>query len=202
MESHTVAVYHFLDWESAMNRLSEKAVLLLSKKYTDYVPSENYKKQYNISEKMMLDIMKVLGDCRGGQNYVIAEHILTHHQRGDIIICNDHNGKPMPVKEAFKNDTFGYIRKPPDDNDWIVLIIGGKNSLIQNCNVPTGQFQTKIRELAALGYTPILVPWKTYSQLDNFEEKESYLCSLIENRSRKNHSCTDTVFNSLHSHNS
>lgn len=188
--------------ESAMNRLSEKAVLLLSKKYTDYVPSENYKKQYNISEKMMLDIMKVLGDCRGGQNYVIAEHILTHHQRGDIIICNDHNGKPMPVKEAFKNDTFGYIRKPPDDNDWIVLIIGGKNSLIQNCNVPTGQFQTKIRELAALGYTPILVPWKTYSQLDNFEEKESYLCSLIENRSRKNHSCTDTVFNSLHSHNS
>lgn len=63
----------------------------------------------------------------------------------------------MPVKEAFKNDTFGYIRKPPDDNDWIVLIIGGKNSLIQNCNVPTGQFQTKIRELAALGYTPILV---------------------------------------------
>lgn len=67
--------------EADMHRLSDKCAIILAKKYTDYVPSEKHAKQYNISEKMMLDIMKILKEQRG-EKYVTGDHILTHHQRG------------------------------------------------------------------------------------------------------------------------
>lgn len=64
--------------------LSEKASTLLAKKYTDYVPDETYpgKTQYNATERMMLDVIRILRKHRGGHEYVVADHILTHHQRG------------------------------------------------------------------------------------------------------------------------
>lgn len=67
---------------SELTLLSEKTIKVLAKKYTDYVPTLNYAKQYNITERMMLDVMKVLKDCYGGDDYVIGDHILCHHQRG------------------------------------------------------------------------------------------------------------------------
>lgn len=68
--------------DSTINLLSDKQVITLAKKYTDYVPDENYPKQYNTLDKMFIDIMKVLQKTRGGQEYVAGHHILSHHQRG------------------------------------------------------------------------------------------------------------------------
>lgn len=70
--------------EAEMNRLDERVAKILAKKYTDYVPNENYKKQYNVSERMFLDVFKVLKELRGEQ-YVVGDHIVTHHQRGGTI---------------------------------------------------------------------------------------------------------------------
>lgn len=65
-----------------VNRLQDKYLQIMAKKYTDYIPNENHAKQYNITERMVLDITKVLRESRGGNEYVVGEHILPHHQRG------------------------------------------------------------------------------------------------------------------------
>lgn len=67
--------------EAKMNRLDDRVATILAKKFTDYVPNDNFKKQYNVSEKLFLDVFNVLREQRGEQ-YVVGDHILTHHQRG------------------------------------------------------------------------------------------------------------------------
>lgn len=71
--------------EDEINKLDDRAATILAKKYTDYVPNENFKKQYNVSEKMFLDVFKVVRDQRGEQ-FVTGDHIVPHHQRGGTIV--------------------------------------------------------------------------------------------------------------------
>ncbi|XP_050342094.1 uncharacterized protein LOC126768184 [Nymphalis io] len=162
------------------NLLKDNQVILLSKKYTDYIPNEDYVKQYNVSEKMFLDIVKLLWDMRGGKNFATGHHILTHHQRGDIIICDSSEGLPLPVDKVFTETKFGFIVEPPDNNIWICLIIAGKNTIIQNTNSPTGHFYTKMKELNALGYRAALVSWNIYNKLEKKDDKMEYLNTLIK----------------------
>lgn len=68
--------------EAKINRLTDKVAKILAKKYTDFVPDEHFSKQYNVTEKMFLDVYKMLKRSRGGSDFVIGDHILTHHQRG------------------------------------------------------------------------------------------------------------------------
>lgn len=68
--------------DAKVDHLKDKILQILAKKYTDYIPSEDFAKQYNVTERMVLDIMKVLKGSRGGNEYVVGEHILPHHQRG------------------------------------------------------------------------------------------------------------------------
>ncbi|XP_049865600.1 FAST kinase domain-containing protein 5, mitochondrial [Pectinophora gossypiella] len=166
--------------DTEINRLSDKVATILAKKYTDYVPDENYKKQYNVTEKMFLDVYNVLKEDRGGSEYIKGDHILTHHQRGDIILCNSHSGTPLPVNEKIRDKDFGLIRTPPDDNRWIVLVIAGRNTVIQGSGTPSGHVLSKIRELNALGFYSTVVPWSAYIQLQTKEEKTTYLNNLIK----------------------
>lgn len=65
---------------------------------------------------------------------------------------------PVPVHEVFNSKTFGLMRQAPNDNNrWIVLVIAGRNVIIQGSAVPSGHLQAKIRELKALGYHAALV---------------------------------------------
>ncbi|XP_045533973.1 FAST kinase domain-containing protein 5, mitochondrial [Papilio machaon] len=166
--------------DSNIKLLSDKEAIILAKKYTDYVPNENYKKQYNVSERMFLDVLNILKGARG-DDFVTGGHILTHHQRGDIILCNDHKGCAVPVGDAFDNKHFGLLRTPPNNNTWIVLIIGGRNALIHNTKIPSGLFKSKINELNALGYCAELVLWEEFSNRKTKEEKLEYLKVLIDN---------------------
>ncbi|KAJ8724989.1 hypothetical protein PYW07_015947 [Mythimna separata] len=171
--------------DSQVNRLQNKYIQVLAKKFTDYIPSEDYVKNYNVTERMVLDIMKVLKETRGGNEYVVGEHVLAHHQRGDVIICNDQSGSPVPVKDAFPTKEFGLLRKPPNDNHWIALVIAGRNAIINNTDNATGFFTSKIKQLEALGYHAALVPWSKYIKLKSTEEKASFLNSLINDSLRK-----------------
>ncbi|XP_063635957.1 uncharacterized protein LOC134806578 [Cydia splendana] len=167
--------------ETQMNSLTTKQIIILAKKFTDYCPSENFPKQYNISEKLFLDVMRILKEKRGGDEYVIGDHVLTHHQRGDIIICDSHDGTPLPIANAFSTASFGILRKPPDNNRWTVIVIAGRNGEIKNTGSPTGPFLSKLRDLHALGYYAALVSWKKYSKLQSASEKSDYLLELINN---------------------
>ncbi|XP_063823431.1 uncharacterized protein LOC135073251 [Ostrinia nubilalis] len=166
--------------EKNMNYLSDKCATSLAKKYTDYVPNEEYKKQYNVSERMFLDVMKTLKDNRGGNEYVVGGHIVTHHQRGDVIVCNNHDYQPMEVKKQFSSVPFGNLHKPPDGNNWVALVVAGRNTMIQETGTPTGPFETKVRELGALGFHAELVLWSKYTLLETKEAKTKYLNSLIK----------------------
>lgn len=65
---------------------------------------------------------------------------------------------PLPVHEVFNSKTFGVMRQAPNDNNrWIVLVIAGRNVIIQGSDISNGHFQAKIRELRALGYHAALV---------------------------------------------
>ncbi|CAH0628917.1 unnamed protein product [Chrysodeixis includens] len=171
--------------DTKMNLLDTKLVKVMAKRYTDYIPREDYKKQYNVTERMVLDIMKILKDRRGGEEFVTGDHLLPHHQRGDIIICNDHNGSPLPVIDMFPAKDFGTVRKPPDNKQWIVLVVAGRNALIYNTDTATGFFNSKVNELEALGYNAILVPWSLYSKLETADEKAFFLNDLIEKSVKK-----------------
>ncbi|CAH2268139.1 jg8149 [Pararge aegeria aegeria] len=148
--------------EGTVNLLSEKQVIILAKMYTDYMPDENYPKQYNALDKMFIDVMKVLQKTRGGQEYVTGHHILSHHQRGDIIICNDHKGSPVRVDKAFSEIKFGLLTKPIDDNFWIALIIANRNSFLNS------------------GFYAAIVNWNIYSKMEGENEKNEYLNNLIK----------------------
>ncbi|KOB73408.1 FAST kinase domain-containing protein 5 [Operophtera brumata] len=113
--------------EQEINRLKRKETIMLAKKYTDYMPSEDFKKQYNV------DLFFT-----------------------DLILCNSPEGTPLPVSME-KFSAFGLIRRPPDDNKWIVLVIAGRNGTIYGTENPTGPFQVKLRELQHLGYHTNLV---------------------------------------------
>nr|XP_021184647.2 FAST kinase domain-containing protein 5, mitochondrial [Helicoverpa armigera] len=167
------------------DHLQDKHVQIMAKKYTDYMPSEDYIKQYNITERMVLDVMKVLRETRGGYDYVVGEHILSHYQRGDIVICNDLSGAPVVVKDKFPARDFGLLRRPPDGNTWIVLVIAGRNAIINGTDNATGFFTSKVRELEAMGYHAALVPWSKYSKLTKLEEKAEFLNNLITYSLRK-----------------
>ncbi|XP_022829625.1 FAST kinase domain-containing protein 5, mitochondrial [Spodoptera litura] len=172
--------------DANINFLENKEKKILAKKYTDYVPREDYVKQYNITEQMFLDILKVLKEARGGDDYVIGDHILPHYQRGDIIICNDHSGAPVAVKGVFPPSDFGLMRKLPDDKTWIVLVIAGRNAIIHGTDNATGFFTSKVRELEALGYHGVLVPWSQFSKLRSTADKAVFLNNLIDNAVNKN----------------
>ncbi|KAJ8726965.1 hypothetical protein PYW08_015362 [Mythimna loreyi] len=172
--------------DSQVNRLSDKYVQIMAKKYTDYIPNEDHVKNYNITERMVLDVMKVLKENRGGNEYVVGEHILSHHQRGDVIVCNDLNGSPVPVKAAFSTKDFGLLRRPPNNNVWVALVIAGRNALIHETDNATGFFTSKVKQLEALGYHAALVPWSKYSKFKSTAEKADYLNTLINDSIRKN----------------
>lgn len=57
----------------------------------------------------------------------------------------------------FPPSDFGILRKPPDSNQWIVLVIAGRNALIYNTDTATGFFNSKVKELEMLGYNAALV---------------------------------------------
>lgn len=64
----------------------------------------------------------------------------------------------LPVHEVFNSKVFGFMRQAPNDNNrWIVLVIAGRNVIIQDSDIPSGHFQAKIRELKALGYHAAIV---------------------------------------------
>ncbi|OWR44429.1 hypothetical protein KGM_215972 [Danaus plexippus plexippus] len=166
--------------EDEVSVLTDKQVIALAKKYTDYVPCETYQKQYNITERMFLDIKRVLQEDRGGKDYVTGFHVIPHHQRGDLILCNNSEGAPVSVKDVFYGKQFGLLHKAPSPNHWIVLIVAGRNSMIQNSNRASGPFNIKIKELNTLGYYANIVKWNTYSNLKTDKEKIIYLNNLIE----------------------
>ncbi|XP_013185801.2 uncharacterized protein LOC106131292 [Amyelois transitella] len=168
--------------QAKMNRLTDKCAIILAKKYTDFVPSEDYVKKYNVSERMFLDVKQLLKEARGGDKFVLGDHVLPHHQRGDIIICNDHDGLPVEIPENYRRNLFGLARRVPDHNHWIVLVIGGKNAFISGSDTPTGPFLTKIKELRALGYHAALVNWTTFNNLKTNEAKFIYISNLITNK--------------------
>ncbi|CAH0717210.1 unnamed protein product, partial [Brenthis ino] len=141
---------------------------------------DELRKPDRIEEIKKHDVKRVLQLMRGGENFVTGHHIVTHHQRGDIIICNDHEGRPLPVKEAFSKSQFGLLCSPPDENIWTVLIIAGRNTMIHNSASATGHFTSKVRELKTLGYNAELVMWNVYDKLTNDEEKIKYLNKLIK----------------------
>lgn len=65
---------------------------------------------------------------------------------------------PLPVDEVFNSKIFGLMRQAPNDNNrWIVLVVAGRNVIIQGSDIPSGNYQAKIRELKALGYHAALV---------------------------------------------
>lgn len=76
---HNIADIFFRDCD--INRLSPKTVSVLAKKYTDFLPNPNYKKQFNVTEKIILDMIDILEKSRGSA-YFHGDHILTHYQRG------------------------------------------------------------------------------------------------------------------------
>ncbi|XP_038213729.1 FAST kinase domain-containing protein 5, mitochondrial [Zerene cesonia] len=174
--------------DTSLDCLTAKEALILAKKYTDFLPDANYDKQYNVTEKMYLDVVKVVEECRGGSEFVTGHHLLTHHQRGDVVMCDDPNGSPLPVKSIFNNIKFGQLCPIPNDNIWIALIIAGRNAMLYNSEKPSGHFLSKIRELNALGYHAAIVSWNVYTKCKTLEEKKDYINKLInEAKSRKDY---------------
>lgn len=173
---HNISCIYFKDIN--MNRLSDKTVRILAKKFTDYMPDENYKQHFNIVEKMILDILKTLQKSRGDE-YVKGYHILPHYQRGDIILCEDENRVPIKIPDFGSNQKFGPITFPLDNNIWIPLVVVGRNGIIGNTGGCTGPFVAKVQELRAMGYHPALVNWRIWSKLITYEERLEYLNNLI-----------------------
>lgn len=76
------------------------------------------------------------------------------------------------MKDKFQSIDFGLLRRPPDSNTWIALVIAGRNAIIYDTDIATGFFTSKIRELQSLGYHAALV-----SKLVKYELKKSIVFS-------------------------
>ncbi|XP_052738174.1 uncharacterized protein LOC112055967 isoform X2 [Bicyclus anynana] len=97
----------------------------------------------------------------------------------DVIICNDHQGCPVPVDKAFPDVNFGLLTRPPNSNIWVALVIANRNSFLKS-GQPTGHYSSKLRELNTLGFYAAIVDWKIYIKLDGTIEKSKYLDHVIK----------------------
>ncbi|XP_068629636.1 FAST kinase domain-containing protein 5, mitochondrial-like [Battus philenor] len=177
---HNIATIFFKD--SNISPLSDKEAVLLAKKYTYFLPDEKFQKKFNTIERIFLDVFDILNESRGS-GYVTGGHVISHHPRGDIILCNDSKGSAVSVRDAINNN--GLLWSPPDSKTWIVLVIGGRNCLIRNTNIPSGQYSSKIRELKTLGFCAELVIPEILARCETNDAKLQYLNDLI-NKAVKN----------------
>lgn len=58
----------------------------------------------------------------------------------------------------FKSSDIKYADKEnSNDIRWIAVVIAHHGLLIRNCHTPTGSLAAKMRQLSAIGYTPVMV---------------------------------------------
>lgn len=91
------------------------------------------------------------------KHYVLVKYFDLLCLFSDIIICNDLTGSPIRVSDKFTTKEFGLLRRPPDNNVWIALVIAGRNAIIYDTDNATGFFTSKVKQLEALGYHAALV---------------------------------------------
>ncbi|XP_019872649.1 FAST kinase domain-containing protein 5, mitochondrial [Aethina tumida] len=163
------------------NRLLPKTRYKAAKWHTEFTPSHDQWKKISIADQLILDTIDTITEYVGDKRYLYIEHVLPHFSKADVILCKDNTTNKFVEPIGFTNYVFGDIMVPHKDDNlkWYAVVIAGWNNTIRDTNFPVGQIVTKMRQLEKIGYTPILVIWSEFIDL-NKEQKLYYIRNKLK----------------------
>jgi len=124
--------------------------------------------------KLLVNCYRGLVNLLGSEHYAKAVHILPHFPEPDIVFGNI-AGMQISVPSYLSDPNFRGPRPAPA-GDWVALVMATRKTLNQE-NKISGIEASKIRQLEALGYTPVVVP---YTAIGSSHSAKSALRDLLK----------------------
>ncbi|KAL0102099.1 hypothetical protein PUN28_018564 [Cardiocondyla obscurior] len=114
---------------------------------------------------------------------VLTIRALPHFATHDIVFCLDEQNRLVPSSNFLSQFESSDIKRVDKENlnnfRWVALVIGHSGLLIRRYNTPTGSLASKIRQLAIIGYTPIMISHVSWDALKSAQEKRNYIKELL-----------------------
>lgn len=135
-------------------------LLSLLQKYSALLfKSESEEVQIQSHQKFTSEVI-----CYGkellGSDKLFIDQLLPHYQRADIVLCMDDENKFVSPQKFITELPVGSIKYPPNvpkGYKWISVILASQNHIYRNTTIPCGTFNSKLRQLEKIGYTPVTV---------------------------------------------
>ncbi|KAK0167307.1 hypothetical protein PV327_004724 [Microctonus hyperodae] len=154
----------------------------LVKKYSALLfKSDSEEIQMQSHQKFTSEVVRC-GKELWGSDKIFIEQLLPHYQRADILLCIDNENKFVPPEQFITESSASPIKYPPkvpDGYKWISLILASHNHIYRNASIPCGTFNSKLRQLEKIGYTPITIMYNTWQNLRTVDAKKKYLHDLL-----------------------
>ncbi|XP_046488900.1 FAST kinase domain-containing protein 5, mitochondrial [Neodiprion pinetum] len=122
--------------------------------------------------RLVVQIMNTFEAIFDSSEMMHLDWVLPQFTDGDVIICLDNNGSPLPVKQIMSEIPFGEIKRAPkvypEGSKWLAVFICSQTCYIKDTNLLLGKDLVKIRLLEKIGYKPVIIPWTEWyaTQLD------------------------------------
>jgi len=124
--------------------------------------------------KQLINCFRALVKFMGTEHYVGVTRILPHFTEPDLVFGNI-GGNCLTIPGWLTDPEFAGFRRPPP-GDWWAVIIGTRKTHDLAGNI-IGQEAAKVRQIRALGYSPIVIP---YADLGNTGQSVKSLARLLK----------------------
>ncbi|KAK0081730.1 hypothetical protein PV325_011659 [Microctonus aethiopoides] len=154
----------------------------LVKKYSALLfKSDNEDVQIQSHQKFTSEVILCSRELLGSDKLFI-DQLLPHYQRADIVLCMDDENNFVPPQQFITELPVGTIKYPPKvprGYKWISLVLASQNHIYRNTIIPCGTFNSKLRQLEKIGYTPVTLIWSLWQKSKTVEAKKKYIHDLL-----------------------
>uniref|UniRef100_A0A8D8ARI9 FAST kinase domain-containing protein 5 n=1 Tax=Culex pipiens TaxID=7175 RepID=A0A8D8ARI9_CULPI len=162
------------------NLFPEKPLKVVAKLTQDYVPSTEYR--LTKSDRMLLEIQSTFTQRHRFAHII---HVLPHYQRPDVIaLYNKTTGAfedveahcPLQYSGAIlsRECLLGERASEKATLRLVAIVAGSWNCYVRDQHRFTGGFAMKLKQLAAVGYETVVIPWHEWPTFAP-ESRDGYL---------------------------
>ena len=168
-----------IDTGNKDNLIEKERLAILLKSQHKRLPIELFAPQMSTRNldkrsKQLINCYRALVKFMGTEHYVGVTRILPHFTEPDLVFGNI-GGNCLTIPGWLTDPDFAGYRKPPP-GDWWAVIIGTRKTHDLAGNI-IGQEAAKVRQIKALGYSPIVIP---YADLGNTGQSMNSLARLLK----------------------
>ncbi|XP_014484768.1 PREDICTED: uncharacterized protein LOC106749627 [Dinoponera quadriceps] len=137
---------------------------------------------------LLTHVLQTCQEMFNNTSDILVDQLLPHFMTRDITFALDEQNRLVSIKDYMSKFEPGEIKRISEEDRknirWIVLIMGYQGVLIKHTNetvtrLPIGLLAARIRQLAKIGYTPILVSHVEWEKCETQEERYNYIRQLL-----------------------